>query len=113
MRYGDDFILIESDLQKLYAQRQACAHFLEGQLKLRLNPKSDKIMKAKQGLKYLGVILWPSSRKLNKRSIRRSAEKLNHANVASYRGLVLQHGAYKLIRHFHWLIHEKIVVELP
>lgn len=111
LRYGDDFILIESDLQKLHALRLASVHFLEDKLKLRLNPKSDRILKAKWGLKYLGVVLWSSGRKLNKRNIRRSVEKLNNANVASYRGLVIKHGTYKLVRYFHWLIHEKIIAK--
>lgn len=72
--------------------------------KLTLNPKSDKIFKAKHGLKYLGVVLWPSGRRLNKRNKLRVAARLNTRNVGSYHGLINQHCSIKLKKHFSWIM---------
>jgi RNA-directed DNA polymerase len=57
LRYGDDFILIHQDLEKLNALRKRTIGFLENNLKLKLNPKNDKIIKSTYGLKFLGVVI--------------------------------------------------------
>ena len=108
LRYGDDFIMIESDVKKLHLFRAQAVDFLQLQLKLNLNPKSDKIFKAQHGLKFLGVILWPYGRKLNKRNMRRVREKLTLNNVGSYYGVMKYHASYKKVREFHWFIVEKL-----
>lgn len=108
LRYGDDFIMIEPDLPKLNFFRAQAADFLRKTLKLHFNPKSDKIFKAHQGLKFLGVILWPSGRKLNRRNFARVYEKLTVNNVGSYYGIMKYHANYKRTRGFYWYISEKL-----
>ncbi|MEK7544830.1 MAG: hypothetical protein AAB551_01745 [Patescibacteria group bacterium] len=108
LRYGDDFILIETDGGKLKSFRTQAAAFLQEQLKLNINPKSDKIPKAKHGLRFLGVILWPSGRKLNKRNQARIKKRLSPTNIASYRGMLLKHSNKKNHKAFHWLIYEEL-----
>lgn len=110
VRYGDDFILIENDPGKLKSYRIATITCLKGRLKLDMNIKNDKMMRAKQGLKFLGVKLWPYNRHLNKRSLLRSKEKLYYNNIPSYSGLIRNHGNYKQLRHFNWLIYEKLLM---
>lgn len=109
LRYGDDFILVEPDLSKLRAFRDTVRQFLEDQLKLSLNPKHDRIIKAKAGLKFLGVIIWPKGRALNKRSLTRAHNRLNPGNLPGYSGLVKKHAGIKHTSHFNWLISEKIL----
>ena len=109
MRYGDDFLIIEIDLAKLKFLRNETIAFLEKQLRLKINPKSDKIVKFRHGLKYLGVKLWPSGRTLNKRSLSRAENRLNTKNISSYSGLIKKHTKTKLIKKFNWLIYEKII----
>jgi len=105
LRYGDDFILIHQDLEKLKICREQTILFLTEKLKLNLNPKNDKILKPSHGLKFLGVVIWPNSRKLNKWSIRRVQSRLARRNVSSYYGLVNKHQNQKNINEFIWRVY--------
>lgn len=109
LRYGDDFVVFETDFEKLEHFRSQTITFLENILKLKINSKSDKIMKLQHGLKYLGVKLWPSGRTLLKRSLSRANNRLQVNNVSSYNGLVKKHTNTKLIKKFNWFIYEKII----
>jgi len=111
LRYGDDFIVVENDLEKLKAVRVAVSRFMKDELKLQVNPKSDKIMKVSHGLKFLGVKLWPSGRTLSRRNLARANERLNPCNISSYSGLVKKHGNKKLIKEFNWTVCERILNE--
>lgn len=109
VRYGDDFILIEINLARLRFFRIEAIGFLKNELKLKINPKSDKIMKLRHSLKYLGVKIWPLGRTLNKRSLSRVENRLNQKNISSYSGLIKKHTKAKLIKKFNWLVYEKII----
>jgi hypothetical protein len=108
LRYGDDFIMVELDFQRLNVFRAQTIGFLKNRLKLTINPRSDKILKASQGLKFLGVMLWPHGRTLNKRIIKRIQTRLNERNAASYLGLIMQNGSRKWKKQFSWLIQEML-----
>ncbi len=111
LRYGDDFIVLESDFERLKEVRTAVSSFLSDELKLQVNEKSDKIMKVTQGLRFLGVKLWPSGRSLNRRNQRRIVERLQANNVSSYSGIVEKHGNSMKVREFNWLVIEKILIK--
>lgn len=111
LRYGDDFIVIETDLKKLKFSRTKTIDFLNIKLKLQMNMKSNKIIKAAHGLKFLGVKLWPSGRTLNRRNHLRIKEKLKMNNISSYSGLITKHGNVKQMKYFNWLVYEKIFTE--
>lgn len=70
--------------------------------------KSDHLMKASAGLKFLGVKLWPSGRTLTNRNLARIKNRLSLANVSSYKGLVSKHASLKDKKRFNWRISEKI-----
>lgn len=112
VRYGDDFIFIETDVEKLKSFRAQTTIFLNQKLKLNVNPKSDKIMKVQNGLKLLGVQFWFSGRTLNKRNLSRTKAKLASNNISSYSGLLKKHGNKKQIKHFNWLVYEKLLADL-
>ncbi len=112
LRYGDDFVVIEPDSQKLENFRTKTIKFLNEKLKLQINPKSDRVMKAYNGLKYLGVKLWPSGRTLTKRNFSRTKKRLETNNCASYSGLVRQHGNHKHVKEFDWTVYERFLGDI-
>lgn len=112
VRYGDDFIIIQPNLEKLKLFRIQIINFLNNELKLQVNPKSDKIMKAHSGLKLLGIKFWPFERTLNNRNLSRIKRKLASRNVSSYSGLIKKHGNKKQMKHFNWLVYEKLTPDL-
>lgn len=108
LRYGDDFIVILKNSEQLKKNRNRIILFLKEKLLLDINTKNDIIVKIKQGLKFLGVKIFPKGRKLNKRNWNRARAKLNIRNISSYSGLVKQHSKEKIIKEFNWTILEKI-----
>jgi hypothetical protein len=76
-----------------------------------MNAKNHKIIEAKQGLKYLGVILWPKGRTLNGRNLKRAHQRLNAGNISSYSGLVKKYAGHKQIKQFNWVVYEKLVAD--
>ena len=109
LRYGDDFIIVENDLEKLKLFRARTVDFLSSELKLTVNPKSDKILKPSQGLRFLGIKFWSYGRNLNKRSFMRAQTRLNSSNLSSYSGLIKQHCNKKAEKYFSWLVYEKLL----
>lgn len=103
LRYGDDFILIHPSFKELTQLRCRVIRFLEQTLKLRINPKNDRIIKAGHSLKFIGVAAFPYDRKLNRRSVNRVKGRLNFSNAGSYYGLVGKHGSYRIMDEFCWL----------
>jgi len=107
LRYGDDFLIFSQKLEKLEMIREDVIKFLEKELSLEVNIKNDKIVKVRQGIKYLGVMIYPSGRKLTKRNVVRINRRSSIRNSASYRSLLEKHQKQSL-RTFNWQIMEKI-----
>ncbi|MBD3330619.1 hypothetical protein GF354_03770 [Candidatus Peregrinibacteria bacterium] len=102
VRYGDDFIVFDKNKEQLILIREKAVHFITDKLKLTMNPKNDFIIKAKQGLKFLGVIIYPGGRKLNKRNTNRINNRLNPVNIGSYWGIINNHTKENKIRELQW-----------
>ena len=102
-------MVFEKNLEKLKYIRNVTVRFLNNELKLQINPKSDKILKSPHGLKFLGLKIWGKGRTLNSRNQKRIKKKLNLANVSSYHGLVMKHENFRQIKRFNWIVYEKIV----
>ena len=107
LRYGDDFILIDNDRKKLSARREAVIKFLKEELRLEVNRKNDIIIKARRGLKFLGVEIFPSGRRLKERNWRRALERLDFNNIPSYKGLIDKHSNLKRRKYYNWVILKK------
>lgn len=101
LRYGDDFIVIDGDAGFLKFVMNETESFLERRLKLFFNFENYEIRKVGEGVKFLGVVLYPSGRKLNRRNWRRIRRKLNFANAGSYWGLVKKHET-KRMHELYW-----------
>ena len=104
VRYGDDFVIILDDLAKLIKAREEVTLFLRENLFLKINDKNDIIVKAKWGLKFLGVKIFPKGRRLNKRNVQRIKSRISEKNLSSYAGLLKKHSNDKKIKHFNWAL---------
>ncbi|MBU2552845.1 MAG: RNA-directed DNA polymerase [Bacteroidetes bacterium] len=111
LRYGDDFILVHPDREKLIELRELTVRFLEDVLMLKMNPKNDKILKVSHGLKFLGVVICSDGKTLNKRNIKRIKNRINLKNVGSYHGLVNKHSLSEFSHEFDWWIYDLIESE--
>lgn len=95
-RYGDDFIVAATSLDKALETRTKIIAFLREELKLSLNAKSDKIIKINQGILILGHQIFRKGKRLNKRNITRIKRRLQMNNIASYAGLMADSDKQKM-----------------
>ncbi len=105
LRYGDDFIILARNREKLETLRLLAIKFLENKLCLRTNFKNDIIIKARWGLYFLGSVIYPSDLVLSLRNKKRIVEKLNLRNVASYYGII-KHFNYGDLVKYNWQVIE-------
>lgn len=105
LRYGDDFIVIHQNPEKLKRLCLSVIHFLNDNLRLQLNPKNDIILKASHGLRFLGDMIRPDDRALNRRNCNRIRRRLSFANIGSYHGLVKQHSLSDFTHELDWWIY--------
>jgi hypothetical protein len=108
LRYGDDFIFIESDFCALKPKRKMAIEFLRERLKLEINSKNDIIIRTKQGIHFLGVEIYPNGRRLSERNWQRVLDKLNKENYSSYWGIVQLHCDLKKQKFLDWEINKLI-----
>ena len=102
LRYGDDFIFVSTDQDLLGKQKQLAIKFIQEKLKLEINTKSDIMVKARQGIHFLGVQIYPNGHRISKRNWKRLISRLNLENISSYRGLIEKHDCKKL-KEFDWI----------
>lgn len=108
-RYGDDAIFVFPSLSVAKAGRELAKSFIENELSLTINPKSDIVKPIRQGIKYLGVWIYPSGKGLMNSVRSRIDERLEWANVSSYSGLVSQNEPERIRTLFDWKLYEKII----
>lgn len=108
VRYGDDFIIIEKNLSKLEQYRALSRVFLAETLKVCIKDNNEVIIKTRHGLKFLGTVIYPYGKKLNKRNISRINHRLSCKNISSYAGLAKKIGSYKIIKYINWEILKEI-----
>ena len=102
MRYGDDFILFVPTYIEAKTMRARAIDFLKNELVLSVHASNDIVVKAKHGIHFLGVDIYPFGRKLKERMWRKIRAQLGRKNYASYAGLVRLHGDRKKVRERKW-----------
>ncbi|OGD32024.1 hypothetical protein A3C91_01545 [Candidatus Azambacteria bacterium RIFCSPHIGHO2_02_FULL_52_12] len=107
-RYGDDFVVLSDTTNLLFRIKEEATAFLKERLRLEINAKHDRIVKARQGLKFLGMEIFPKGRRLNKRNWQRVTSRLQLTNISSYSGLVEKHSTKKRMKEFDWIALEKL-----
>lgn len=75
---------------------------MSNKLRLEINTHNDIIIKASRGVRFLGAVVQPYSRRLNKRNNRRLRRRVNLNNLSSYSGLISQYEKDK-INEINWL----------
>ena len=78
VRYTDDFAVVSSDRQYLEQIIPNITHFLNHKLKLKLHPKKIVIRKLRQGVDFLGYIIFPKHRLIRSKTKRRMFTKMRH-----------------------------------
>jgi RNA-directed DNA polymerase len=108
LRYGDDFIVIAPTREAINSIKHAATIFLLERLGLTLHGKNNVVVRARHGLHFLGMRIYPTGRTLNKRNLARIKNRLTMRNIPSYNGLVKKHMKLKHIKAFQWEIMEKL-----
>ena len=104
IRYGDDMLLFANTRKDAEEYRTVCIYFLKETFCLETNHKTDMLVPVYSGIRYLGVELFPSGRRLLQRGWRRAHTMLSGANIGSYYGLVQAHMNKKHRHKFDWHI---------
>ena len=102
LRYGDDFVMFTDSWDAAVECRELVKTFLHCRLSLDLHGRNDVICPCNDGLKFLGCMLYPTHRRLQKRVWNRVLMRTNRHNVSSYSGLIHAHCDAETVKHFHW-----------
>lgn len=108
VRYGDDFIAIAPTREAIDQIERDATFFLHRRLDLVLHEKNNVIVRARHGLHFLGMRIYPAGRTLNKRNLARIKNRLTIKNIVSYSGLIKKHMKLKHIKEFQWEAMEKL-----
>lgn len=102
LRYGDDFVIFTDTEIEAEQYRELVKIFLHSQLSLSLHGHNDVIFPCSEGVKFLGCMLYPTHRRLQKCVWERVLERTDIHNVSSYSGLVHAHCDTEKVRIFDW-----------
>ena len=95
LRYGDDVLLLEQDKTRLIAMTEGVRVVANSFLRLPIQNKSDRLIRPRAGLKFLGVVIYSHGRRLSQRNWRRMMRRVNELNINSYWGLIRSHESAK------------------
>ncbi|MEK7559122.1 MAG: reverse transcriptase/maturase family protein [Patescibacteria group bacterium] len=102
IRYADDFVILDSNKDKLYQYTSILVVFLKNNLKLELHPDKVFIKTLDSGVDFLGWINFHHHRVLRTSTKRRMFRRLKYNNskesLASYMGLLKNGNTYKLVQ---------------
>jgi len=107
LRYGDDFIVLDKDLENLQNLKSAISNFYQKKLAIKIK-RNDILIKISRGIEFLGTKIYPSGRNLAKKNLTKIRQKLNLSNASSYLGFIKKHCSLKIINEFNWILKEKI-----
>lgn len=102
LRYGDDFVIFTINRDEAMQHRKSMKTFLWDQLSLDLHSCNDVICPCRDGLKFLGCMLYPTHRHLQKRVWHRVLIRTGRHNVSSYSGLIRAHCNGEMVKYFDW-----------
>jgi RNA-directed DNA polymerase len=102
LRYGDDFIMFAEDEHAATTFRRRSEIFLRNALRLELHRRNNVIVKARQGVHFLGADIFPNGRRLRKRMRCKIFRKISRRNLASYLALLKSHEKPSRVREILW-----------
>jgi retron-type reverse transcriptase len=111
IRYMDDIIILHPEKKQLHIWKDEIEKFLNDELKLHLNNKTA-IRPITLGITFVGFRMWPTHRKMKKKSAKKMRKRLKYlskaykrgeisledinATVQSYLGIMKQFDSYNL-----------------
>ena len=75
IRYMDDFIILSNDKEYLKMLLSKIKTFLDAELKLKLNRRTQIFLVGQRSVDYLGYKIWPEYRLLRKSNVKRTKRK--------------------------------------
>ena len=106
VRYGDDFIVIVKSREEAASDQRRVTQFINHSLRLRLHASNNIIVPARHGIKFLGVEIFSTGRRLNQRNWDRVLKHTDLLNHASYYGLIGGHMTAKYQKQYAWRLLE-------
>jgi len=82
IRYMDDILFFHHDKAQLHIWQQAMVNFLYSDLYLTVNPRKVKLYPAKQGVYFVGYVIFPGYMKLRGSSVRRFKKRYRKQLIA-------------------------------
>jgi RNA-directed DNA polymerase len=82
LRYVDDFALFSNDKAQLWAWKNAIIERL-ARLRLTVHEREAQVVQCKDGIPWLGFVVYPTHRKLKKRNVVNFTQRLEH-NIDLY-----------------------------
>jgi RNA-directed DNA polymerase len=76
LRYCDDFIILSKHKERLQALIPIIQNFLTNQLHLQLHPKKISIRPLKQGIDFIGYVLYPKHTLIRPKTKKRALKRL-------------------------------------
>ena len=76
IRYMDDFVILDTDKDRLFQLRSLIKEFLETELKLKLHPKKTEYSPVDRGIDFLGYVVFSDYILLRKSTVKRYIKKL-------------------------------------
>ena len=97
LRYADDFCCFHDDKQLLAEWRAAIVELLAG-LRLQLNHGKSRVRQIKEGVEFLGFVVFPDQLRLNHTATRRQRRRLRSLQTAYAAGLLNWHDVAASLR---------------
>ncbi len=88
VRYTDDFVIVSQYKEYLLEILEKIRSFLKRELKLELHPSKISIRKFRQGIDFLGYVVFPHHRLLRTKTRRRIFRKMKNRIKDYHKGLV-------------------------
>lgn len=88
IRYADDFVILETERERLEKLVSALGNYLKENLKLTLHPDKIVIRKIHQGIDFLGAVVFPTHIILRTKTKRRMLRKIKARKEELRAGLI-------------------------
>ncbi len=104
IRYADDFIIIDSNLEYLNNIIKSIESFLNTELNLNLHPRKTEIRKFNQGIDYLGYVILPHYKILRTKTKKRMFRIIKLNKEKSSQGLITKDTFNQSLKSYYGII---------
>jgi RNA-directed DNA polymerase len=101
VRYGDDFVLLVDNQKEAILTQSLVAKWLSKHLHLTIHKQNNVVVRASQGLHFLGHQIYPSGIAVDRAMAEKIKQKVDRQNAGSYRAM---HLSPKQAKQLPWLL---------